>query len=221
MDTTFEASVGVEGSEVEGAPTVTVGFSQVVLQWLAVAAAWVTFRPYLGIIHDARLYFHYARFADAEAFAELDLIVSNDRQMSRTVYAWLARLLIDGIGFATAAMVAAVTGVLAWIVAISSLGRSLFGRDWWLLVVFAPAFPAHWGPLFSLAEPFGAPRALSAALGIGAISLAISSRFVASVPLLLAAALIHPLVALPGIGVVIVLACIRWRRIIVVTGWVA
>lgn len=214
MDTTFDLSVVHEDSHDEAAAVDDFGIAGSVLQLLAIAASWVTLRPYLGIVHDARLYFHYARFSDAPGFSEVDLIVSNDRQMSRTAYARASRVLIDTFGFANAAMVAAVAGVLAWVVAISTLGRSLFGRDWWLLAVFAPAFPAHWGPLFSLAEPFAAPRALSAALAIGAVASAVSGRFVVSVPLLLAAGLIHPLVALPGVGIVLVLACIRWRRIV-------
>ncbi|MGI9528625.1 MAG: hypothetical protein ACR2NG_02855 [Acidimicrobiia bacterium] len=183
-------------------------------QFMAVAAAWLIMRPYRGIVHDARLYLQFSVFSDNPAFQANDLLISNDNQMSRSVYVLMLRPLLDVFGIAAAAIVATIAGLVAWITGISVLGRTLLGKDWWILVVIAPAFPAHWGPLFSLAESFAAPRALAEGLAIAAIACALMNRFGFAAALVGAAALVHPLVALPAVAIVIVVAAFRWRWLV-------
>ncbi|MDJ0791617.1 MAG: hypothetical protein QNJ71_06945, partial [Acidimicrobiia bacterium] len=184
------------------------------IPWVAIAASWTLFRPYPGIVHDAKLYLHYALFRDRAAFPEGDLLVAFDAQMGRSIYVAVITPLIEMLGAARAAVVATVVGLAAWVAGIAALGRVLFGRDWWILAVMAPAFPAHWGPLFALAEPFAAPRALSEGLVLAAVALALADRPLRSVPLLAAAGLFHPLVTIPGVAVVAVIAAFRWKRLI-------
>jgi len=183
-------------------------------QWMAVAAAWLIMRPYRGIVHDARLYLQFTAFSDIPSFQANDLLISNDNQMSRSVYVLLLRPLLNAFGIAGAAIVATVAGLVAWVAGIAGLGRTLFGRDWWVLVVMAPAFPAHWGPLFALAESFAAPRALAEGLAIAAIALALAHRFGFAAALVGAAMLVHPLVALPAVAIVAVIAAFRWRWLV-------
>lgn len=183
-------------------------------QWMAVASAWLIMRPYRGIVHDARLYLQFSVFSDVPSFQADDLLISNDNQMSRSVYVLLLRPLLDAFGIAAAAIVATVAGLVAWVAGIAGLGRTLFEKDWWVLVVIAPAFPAHWGPLFALAESFAAPRALAEGLAIGAIAFALANRFGFAAALVGGAMLVHPLVALPAVAIVAVVAAFRWRWLV-------
>ena len=183
----------------------------------AIVAAWAIMRPYGGILHDANLYVHYARFGRSDIWREYDLLVANDEQMGRSVYVGVLRPMIDAFGVAAAALAAATAGVVAWVIALVGLTRVLFERDWWLYVVLVPTFPAFWTPVFGFAEIFAAPRAVAEALTLGAIALVLIGRTGWAVALIVAAGAFHPLVALPGAAVAFVIA-VRDRKGVLIGG---
>lgn len=182
--------------------------------WLAVASSWLILRPYLGVIHDAQLYFHTALFGRIQTFLDLDVMLAHDEQMDRSVFVPVVRPLVDAVGLATAAVIVTIVNLVAWIAALAWFARTLVGRDWWLVVVAVPAFGAYWGPLFMIAEPFATPRGLAEALVLVGLALALRQRYWLAAGAVVAAGILHPIIGLSGAAVVAIIAAIDNRRLI-------
>ncbi len=180
----------------------------------AIAASWLILRPYLGIVHDALLYVHVAEFGRSDAFARLDVLVANDRQMDRSVFVPLMRPAIDALGVAAAAMLTAVAGLIAWIAGLAVLARVLVGRDWWIVAVGFPAFGAYWGPLFFIGEPFATPRVFAEAAVLASLALVLGHRAGWATAVAIAACALHPIVGLTGLAVVVIVVVMDRPRLV-------
>jgi len=187
---------------------------------LLLAGAWFIVRPYFGIRHDSVLY-------TAQALARLypdifgrDVFFAFGGQSGFTLYpdamAALFRWMPAGEG---SKWVLFVVTFALW-VAIALLFRRFLGARELLLGLAALAVAPHlYGAqqLFAFAEPFLTARSVSEALTVFALGLYVARGWLASLPLLIAAAIMHPIIALPGLSVVWLCEVQRDRRV----GWVA
>ncbi|MBT9489081.1 MAG: hypothetical protein IV093_16385 [Rubrivivax sp.] len=183
---------------------------------LAIALWWLA-APYAGIQHDALYYAADAlRRADGAAL-QGDLFFhrhsQGDFSIFGPVYAWL----IDTLGLDTAALSLSLAGRVAWLAALAALCRALAPETpsrWWWLLALALCLPRTYGPLYLLhtAEPFATPRVWAEAAVLGALALWLLQHRLAGGLLTLTAAALHPLMALPGLAMMVLVAAprVRW-----------
>jgi hypothetical protein len=181
-------------------------------------ALWLASHPYLGAIHDARLYLFeaLARF-DAPRFSG-DLYLRYGSQDNFSVY---GRLLSSAVGWLGAPAANFWVTVLAeglWLLgavllvraAVSSFAERVMALG---AIILLPS--AYGGfQIFHYAEVFQSPRPFVETMAMIAIAWALRGRWLRSVALLLLSATVHPLMALPGAALVFVLAAPREARLV-------
>ena len=165
--------------------------------------------PYLGIYHDGVYYAFYAlqhlepRIYDGDFFVR---VVSQDSfTLFSAPYAELVRVL----GVETAAHVVARVGAVAVYVMAALLARRLMDREVaWLAIALFLVIPGFYGArlVFSYGEDFATPRPLAEALVLASFCLLLSGRRVGAAVVSLLSVLLHPLMALPGVLVVVVMS---------------
>ncbi len=165
--------------------------------------------PYRGIIHDASLYTLQALAHVRPQTLLPDVFLrfgSQDRfTIFSPLYAGTSRLL----GFEPAAAALTLISQVALVGSAFALSRAMMPRR---LVPFAIAvliaMPGDYGAgrVFTVWEPFLTPRVLAEALTLGALAAALTSRRALAATLLLAATLVHPIMAAAGI---VTLACLH------------
>lgn len=174
--------------------------------WWTIASglALLAFRPYQGIVHDARLYFGYALSALHPDTIGQDVLFQQDGQSGWSVYPVLLRWLVEGLGPGRAAQLAALAGLAVWLVGFARLVGAVTGTRTTstrnaLLVLGTIALPLFYGPfnMFQLAEPYATPRALAEGLSLLALADALERRWIGFAAWLSIALLAHPLMALP------------------------
>lgn len=182
---------------------------------LLVVALWLVSRPYVGIIHDSRIYL-------GRALADLDpsglgqqIDYAHDGQGGFTVFPRIVAAITQAIGPSSAMMLLAAFGLGAWLAA-----------AWWLLsrffrgavllgaLICLCGFPAVYGGynVFRWAEEFATPRIFAEAGGLCALALLTDGRRLASIAFLLVASAFHPLMALPVAMVGFVVLVFEDRR---------
>jgi hypothetical protein len=181
---------------------------------VALLGLWVGRHPYLGIIHDARLYTFQALHKLHPAELDPDIYFKYGSQDSLTVFSRLYAPLIGAFGIAAAHLLAALAGQLVWIIGLVWLLTALFNDRRALLAALAAVFalPYYYGGqgVFSYAEAFATPRIFAEALILAAFGFALRHRIVLASLLFLAAAAIHPIMAATGIGVLLVYLCLSY-----------
>jgi hypothetical protein len=188
--------------------------------WLAAAGLiilWLGTRGYEGITHDARLYAVQAlALLDPGRFAG-DLFFAYGSQDSFTLFSRVYAPLIawQGLGRAHALLFA--LGHAAWFTALWWLAVGLIPdarlRLWSVAaVIVLPSSSSALG-VFGYAEGFVTPRLFAEALIIAAIAAWLHRRRVVAILLVPLAGMLHPLVALPGLGVLVFLHCLSSRRL--------
>ncbi len=185
---------------------------------LACAALWLLGRRYAGLVHDAILYAGIGLRRLAPGTLDADFFFSGNAQDAYTVFPALYAPLIGVLGPGGAALAVTVAGQLAFIGAVAALiWRLELGLlRWWSLALLAVVSGYYGGVgVFRIAEPFATARTLAEPLVVAAFARTLGSRPVAAAVLLAAASLLHPLVAAPGIAVVLLwhaLGSPAWRR---------
>lgn len=187
------------------------------LQVVLLAALWIATHPYQGIIHDARLYLVQAlERLHPRDFAG-DLFFAYGSQDNFTIFSRLYAPLIALVGPSAAHLSADILGQLCWFSALLYLARRMFGSGRSAVLAAGGVIllnPFYGGlHIFSYGEPFATPRLFAEALVMLALGLALRQRFVRAALCLAPGLLIHPLMTLPGIGVVAVLAAWDNRRL--------
>ena len=172
----------------------------------ALAALWLLGRRYGGFTHDATIYaLQGLRILDPASFAK-DLFFLHGAQDAYTVFPRFYALLIGIFGVGHAAMVVTVAGQVAFFAAAAALivrFPASAGR-WWSLALLAVVSGYYGGVgVFRLAEPFATARTLAEPLVLAALACTLASRHFAAMAAFAAAAVLHPLVAAPGIAAVI------------------
>jgi hypothetical protein len=184
---------------------------------LALGALWLLGRRYGGFTHDATIYaLQGLRVLDPASFAG-DLFFLHGAQDSYTVFPRLYALLIGIFGVGNAAMVVTVAGQAAFFAAAAALVVRLPAglARWWSLALLA-ALSGYYGGVgvFRLAEPFATARTLAEPLVLAALACTLASRHFAASAMFAAAAVLHPLVAAPGIAAVMLWHAVARPRVL-------
>ena len=168
-------------------------------------ALWLTTHPYHGMIHDEQFYAVMALDRLHQGLYGSDLFFLYGSQNSFTVFTPFLAWWIKSYGLDNGLLWATVVGQALWIGALITLVAALFPprqRAWCLLTV--ALFPAHYSQVFSFGEAFATPRLYSEALAMLGLSALLRSRYGAAATSLLMSMLVHPLMALPAMGLALI-----------------
>jgi hypothetical protein len=180
-----------------------------------VAALWAAVHPYLGIVADAGVYI-------GRALADLDpdgvgrdLMFVNDGQSQFSAFPLVARVLVARLGTDLAARVLAIGGSAIWFLALLALAfRLARGRTVWLIVIFVAVLPTMYGAPrhFAFAEVSALPRPFAEAAVLAALSAALRGDALRTLALLALSLAFHPIMALAGVGAVLLMLGFADRR---------
>jgi len=182
---------------------------------VSVIAVWIFTHPYIGIVDDAIVYVGRA-LADlrpASVGRELDYV--HDGQSAFSVYPRLLHWAVAAFGPGAAAEVLSAAGLACWIAAATFLmSRFASGARLWAVLICMAVMPSDYGSLdvFHYAEVLALPRVLAEAAGLAALGFFYRERWVAAFAFALVAVSLHPLMALPVLGVLLILLSLRDRR---------
>ena len=164
-------------------------------------AVWTLCSPYFEVDRSSLIY-------TARAWADLDptgvgrdVMFRLDGQAGFTLFTGLYRGAAAALGPAAATMTISVASIVISFLGVFVLARAMCtGRARVLAVVFAAALPACYGgfKIFSFAETAATPRPFAEALVLCCLAALLDGRRLLAVALLAGAALLHPIMALPG-----------------------
>jgi hypothetical protein len=164
-------------------------------------------RPYVGIQHDARLYIGYALAKIDPNGIGQDLLFVADGQSSFSVFPEFLRAVVEAVGPSNAAMSVAFAGLLLWYMVLLRLVRHVLPSSWSATgksaaLTLSVALPAFYGAtgVFRFSEPYATPRIFAEALVLLSLDMVLLRRTMAWIPLAVGFA-IHPIMSLPGLGV--------------------
>jgi len=186
-----------------------------VSRWLAIGSLlllygsiWTIARPYAGLVHDARLY---ALQAAARLNPDVylgDLFLRYGSQNDFTLFPQMYAPLIRLIGIEPAAMGLTFLYSVLWLALGYLLAREFLSRQWALLSLgLLIAIPGLYGAhhVFQTGEMFLSARLPAEVLALGALLAYLRQRRFLALALSAAAAAVHPLMALPMIGLLALL----------------
>ncbi|WP_291772612.1 hypothetical protein [Castellaniella sp.] len=185
-------------------------------------ALWVLTHPYLGVIHDGRLYLLQSLHALDPSRWRDDLFFRYGSQDSFSLFSNGYKWLLAALGIAQANLLATLVGDALWLAGLGFLTCTLLKDPVERLAAIGAAIvlSAEYGGLgiFRYAEPFITPRLFSEAAVMGSLALAARRKYAMTSITGILAFVIHPLIALPGISIIAFEALRRDRRIWIIFG---
>jgi len=170
---------------------------------LGILGLWLLQHPYDGIVHDARLYVGVVLAQlDPDGVGQ-DIMFVKDGQFGFTVFPEVLLAAVKAFGSSLGAELVSLCGLLLWFAAMAALAFAIAkGALRWVILVFAVMLPTGYGAfdVFNYAEPIAAPRIFAEAGVIAAIALICRRKMAWALLPIGAAALFHPIMALPGLG---------------------
>ncbi len=169
------------------------------LALLMLLAAWLFTRPWEGLWHDGQLYAAQALHHLHPANFRHDLYFLFGSQDAYTLFSPLYAAAIRAFGLQAGALLLHTAGAVLWMGGAALLVSALLqGMQRWLALALLLLLPTSYDPvsLISLAEPFLTPRLFAEAFGMLTLAFVVRGQWRWSVPLLLMAFLMHPLMAL-------------------------
>lgn len=173
---------------------------------VAAAAIWALAHPYQGIRHDGELYLAQALLHLKPELFSGDLFFAYGSQDRFTVFSRLYAWVVDSLGIGPAAWILTIAAQLLFAGLTALLLRRLLeGKLFWLGLALAFSYVPYYGGwfVFSYGEPFVTARSFAEPLCLLALILLIDGRPKASLAAIVAAGLLHPLLALTT-------ACLWW-----------
>ena len=168
---------------------------------IALLGLWLLVRPYAGISGDAILYVGKALAHLDPAGVGRDIIFSHDRQMQFSVFPLLLGGAVHLFGLSQAAEVVAFSAAVLWFFAAVVFAFHLAeARARWIILLFIFLAPATYANGFRFGEALAVPRPFAEALVLLASAAILREKRVLAGVLLVGAALLHPIMALPGFG---------------------
>lgn len=178
---------------------------------LIVFLIFVLSRPYPGIVQDAYIYM-------GRAIADLDpngvgrdLMFVYDGQFGFSQFRPVADAMVWWFGLAAAAKLRAILAAFAWFFSVRAFLRQYASGA----VIFTVLLPSAYGatsPSFGFAELIAIPRPFAEALvQAGLAALAVRRNAVATVSMVVAA-LVHPIMAMAGVGVLAIVLSLEDKR---------
>lgn len=184
---------------------------------LLIVGLWLLARPYIGMRHDGVLYMGQTLLQLKPDALSDDLFFAYGSQDKFSIFSWLTARLHQSFGWASTQMLVLVVCHAGLLVAAAIVVRPVLSpvERWSGLAALAVVSHGYGGlGIFSFAETFVTARTLAEPLALLAVAALLSGRSVLAVLCLGAAALAHPLVALPVVVVCWLLQCKRdprWR----------
>ena len=186
--------------------------------FLAIAAAtlalWIVGVGYHGILHDARLYSLQALGRLQPELLGQDLYLRYGSQDRFTFFSPIYAALIAPLGLESAAALITFLSQVAFFTAAAFLTRQLLPMRFVLFsIALLVAIPSEYGPgnMFHAVEPFITPRMAAEALALAAVAAAVSKKHALTAAFLVAGLALHPLMAMAGVAIVLVMTVILPR----------
>ena len=168
---------------------------------MALFGLWLLVCPYPGITGDAMLYVGKVLAHLDPAGVGRDIIFSKDGQMQFSVFPKLLGGVVHLLGLSRAAEAVSFSAVVLWFLAASVLAFQLAeGRARWITLLFILLAPTLYGYSFHFGDAIAVPRPFAEALVLLALAAILREKPVLAGALLVGAALLHPIMALPGFG---------------------
>lgn len=194
--------------------------------WLAPAfvlvAFWLVTRPDVGVVHDALLYTLQALHGLHPGELSRDPYLAHGSQDTFTAFSALYGPLIQAVGVPAAHRAGVLIGHALWLAALVAFVFSLFAARQERILALAGAITLHsaygFAGIFGYGEPFLTPRIFAEASVLAALACALKERWVPAILVLATGAALHPLMTLPGIGAVWLLATRREPRLWMLAG---
>lgn len=184
----------------------------------ALLILWACCNPFFATDRGSLIY-------AARALADLDpagvgrdMMFRYDGQSAFTIFTGLFRALTEALGPSRATMLLSVASLVAGFVGAVVIATALFkGRTRYLAIAFAAVLPAYYGGyrLFSYAEVAATPRPFAEALVLCGLAALVKRKHRLAAILIFGAALLHPIMALPGVAVLTIWMALEDRRWIV------
>ena len=194
--------------------------SQALLTGTAIAGAlavlWTLTHHYGGITQDAHIYAFQA-FARIRPALHADIYLSNTSQDRFTIFSPIFALFIRWLGLKLAGELllgVCLTGFLVagWFAARALLGRELAMFSVAMLILTAGVYGSY--GIFTYAQDYLTARSPAEALVVASLALALSRRHGLAAAAALIAMLLHPLMAFPGLLLLLALwTSPRWNAI--------
>ena len=182
---------------------------------LAGTAFWLLTRRYFGIHNDAALYALMAMARHDPATFASDLFVQFGSQDPFSLFSPLYGALIGAVGLQSANIALMLTAHALWLTGAWLLCRRLLrglpALMGFLVIAAVPAFYGGWAVLYA-GEAGLTPRPFAEALVMIALALLLRRAWLRSLAALLLAAVLHPAMALAGLGAAWLILCLRWRQ---------
>jgi hypothetical protein len=175
---------------------------------LCIVAFWMLQHPYEGLVHDSVLYSFLALARLHPGSLGHDLFLSQGSQDHYTLFGPIAAIAVRWLGLERAAASFTLIAHLAflgagWLLARRLMPAALAVLALGLLVMLPSVYGAN--HIFSYLEGFMTPRVPAEALVLGAIAAALAQRYLICGICMLAALVLHPLMAAAGIVLLFVL----------------
>jgi hypothetical protein len=186
----------------------------------SIVVIWLASHPYVGVVHDARLYAIQAvQFGEPALYYD-DLYFLHGSQDSFTLFSPVYSPLIEVFGISAAHTLLTIAGSIAWICAAWKFCQCMWGdtQRTFLAIVGIVSLNATYGTqnIFSYAENFGTPRLIAEALLLFSLAYLLSGRNVSSVFCMVAAFALHPLMSAPIMLVGFLMIEKRWSHLLLV-----
>lgn len=182
---------------------------------VAITAFWFISHPYLGIVHDARLYVGKVLAEFDPNGVGRDLMFVHDGQFELSVFPIALKYAVAALGPSLGALLLSLLGLGLWLVAMAALAARLaHGRMVWAILILVAVLPPDYGAfqVFSYSEAMAVPRPMAEAGVLLALAMWVSGRTLAALVLLIAAGTVHPIMALSGIAVFLFASCAEDKR---------
>jgi hypothetical protein len=177
-----------------------------------IAAVWLATRPYVGVIHDSRLYTVQALNVLLHQRFAKDLHFLYGSQDKFTTFGLAYQPLLASLGIARGAMLFTIAGQCFWICGLIHLASGIF-RDWRTTLVAAiSAITLPGGIFFEYGEQFVTPRLFAEAMTMWALGSTLRGHPLRALLLLSFSASIHPIMTLPGFAALFLHQVTTWHR---------
>jgi hypothetical protein len=181
---------------------------EVALLLMLCAITWCLSHGYLGIFHDARLYSLQALARLYPSSVGKDVFLRFGSQDRFTLFSPLFAAAAASWGIESAAAWLTLAFQMAFFAGAWTLARAVMpGRCAWYALAVLVAIPGDYGTdrIFACVEQFLTPRMAAEALVLASMAAALSRRRIISLTLIVAATLIHPIMASAGIAALLIM----------------
>ncbi|HMK90101.1 MAG TPA: hypothetical protein VK446_10780 [Methylocystis sp.] len=183
---------------------------------LGVAALWLAFHAYHGVVNDGRYYAVQALNALHPERYVSDLYFRYGSQDAFTTFSLLYRPLIAALGLDAAHRLTTFVGEILWLCSLVYFVRTLFPdrREALFAIAAAIAARSEYGGFFGYGEPVATPRLFAEPLVVIALTFSITGRWAFACVAIGVAAALHPIVALTGAAALGLWGVQRDRRLL-------